>query len=280
MENKNNETIDLMELSLRKLINEQILEFNQASYGMLVSLATKYIQSDELIWKKLLNNACRLFTKAEYSQEGIINDKKNEKQQSNLVFLFNNVLKYAEKFQNHQGIKQLGDIAASHLVQKYDLIKNTNQKFLFMSNNLKIVPFKQQMWTLKYIKENQKNIQELSVETLTNLISGLQKMRVQNLKNEKFGNDVLSSDLLNSIEQEWIKKFQDQISLFVVYFYCLGSLGHIQGQSRDFCIGLPLRAQKNLSIQYTHKVFKDGTLVSIKQITNIVDGFKCKGDSK
>ena len=80
---------DLIQRALVK-ISEKAFYFNLREFGMLVTLATRYIPDNKEIWRNFSWNFQRILEKKKYYKENVLETKSKEK---NFIFIFNNIYK-------------------------------------------------------------------------------------------------------------------------------------------------------------------------------------------
>ncbi|KAL4469904.1 hypothetical protein ABPG72_006544 [Tetrahymena utriculariae] len=231
---KGGEINQLIQSALNKLIKEQILSFSLKNFGVLTTLAKKYLPNDAKLWENLANNYCRLMQKSEYNDLKTLDSARSQKYIENSVLTLTTVLKFSNRFHLENCVENISQVATSYLSSNFDVVQDVNTRFLLISNILPLIPSYKQVELIGLVKQKMDLIPKLQANTITALTHSIYKVKQQNSKNSRFPADLIDVSFLQKLEQTWLKTFdKSNTQLLAIFSYSLASLGY-SGETKKF----------------------------------------------
>lgn len=177
---------ELIQKALKKL-SQKAFFFNIREFGILVTLANKYLRQDQEVWKKFLLNFQRILEKHKYYQQDILSSKNREK---NLVFIFNHISK-ACKSLNIQGVDEISKSLKEGLSEKLDKIEKLSHKIMFLTTLITSSSETAEFQPIfsEFLKKNLQNLSEINEKDALALLQSMQKLKTNDLETvRKLGN--------------------------------------------------------------------------------------------
>lgn len=125
-----NEHSDLVKSALNR-VSQKVFFFNLREFGILVSLASRYLPRNNEIWKNCSLNFLRILEKKRYyKEEGILNTKSKE---NNFIFLYNNICKACKNNKLEENSEKISQIIKEILLKDIENIQNVSHIILFFT---------------------------------------------------------------------------------------------------------------------------------------------------
>lgn len=169
------EHYQLIQKALKKL-SQKAFFFNIREFGILVTLANKYLRQDQEVWTKFLLNFQRILEKHKYYQQDIFSTKNREK---NLVFIFNHIAK-ACKTLKIQGVDDISNSLREGFKEKLDKIDNLSHKIVFLTTLITSSPQTGEFLAIfqEFLKKHAQNLSEINEKDALALLQSMQKLKV------------------------------------------------------------------------------------------------------
>jgi len=163
---------DLIKRALKK-ISEKVFYFNLREFGILVTVAARYIPNNKEVWKKFALNFLRILEKKKYYKENVIETKSKEK---NFVFIFNNIYKASVK--HNIDITQIRTDVSQLLLDKLDNLSNFSHVILLVTTLSKHSKDEGKDFLMKLIPKLKEKMGQINEKDAIGLIQAMQKCQV------------------------------------------------------------------------------------------------------